>query len=52
MPAAKPLTARAPPGSLITDSGMSMMQLKDWIFLFWEHPYHCVIQRKQTNSVI
>ena len=50
MPAAKPLTARATAGSLITNSGLSMMQLKDWIFLFGEQLYHCVIWRKQTSK--
>lgn len=49
-PAAKPLTARATAGSLITDSGLSTIQLKDWIFLFWEELYRCVIWRKQTSK--
>lgn len=33
---------------------LSMMQLKDWIFLVWGQLYHCVIWRKknQVNSVI
>lgn len=52
MPAAKPLTAHAAARSLITNSGLSMVQLKDWIFLVWEQLYLCVTWRKQANSVV
>jgi len=39
MPAAKPPTAHSTAGSLITDSGLSMMRSKDWLFLFGEQLY-------------